>query len=211
MGLFITAGQITSTKKVSITQTSTVTIVDYSTTVSTYSVTETTSTLTLYQFRVASIAVMPDALITMWQFCGSYCKATSNASSPSSTIPANITISLQLYEFYIQESADDESGSYYITNIPVNMTSGLPDKPVIEQFPDMMIVDNVPLPTSVGNNAATCAMFALLWHMTYPPGDNPYGGNSYEDAINGKYLGQVDKVPTWLSCPPSSVGIAAYE
>ena len=128
----------------------------------------------------------------MWiLYCG-----TNHAS-----IPANVTAELALYQFFVSTSGGSIYGGYTASNVTVDFATGLPKQPVVEPFPDGVVVD---APVSIPNYGnASCVMYMLIWSVIVPS-KIPYAGNSYVNALSGLAL-DPRGVSSGLTCPAANV------
>jgi len=173
---------------------STETITATASTVTSSLTTTLTVTLTQKVFDM-NTTVLPDQVISFWEACGSYC-INNNGS-----LPADVSVVLGLYEFYI---VGHIAGGYNFTIIPVNMTTGLPEKPIVEPFPDGVVVDvNVQ-----GIEATSCVMYMLIWAVS-APSNIPYGGDSSVSALTGDGL-DLKGVSLGLTCPPANITVTTF-
>ena len=118
--------------------------------------------------------------ISLWQalhiaFGGNY-----------SSVPSNTTVSLALYKFwYIGNEASSDMTSIAYSNI-----TGLPLQPVVEPYPDGVIV-NITAVVQVGNTTSmvspSCEMYMLLWSFQVPS-SIPDGGATSVSAITGNVI-----------------------
>ncbi|MGA2876846.1 MAG: hypothetical protein ABSE82_15100, partial [Nitrososphaerales archaeon] len=145
---------------------------------------------------ITSITIMPSQVISLWQaMCSYYC------GSNHTSIPANVTAELALYQFFLSTSGGKIVGGYTISNITVELATGLPEQQVVEPFPDGVVVDaSVSIP-NYGN--ASCVVYMLIWSVIVPS-KIPNGGSSYVNALSGLGI-DPRAVSNNLTCPPANV------
>ena len=103
-----------------------------------------------------------------------------------SGVPSNTTVSLALYKFwFIGNEASSEPTTIAYSNI-----TGLPLQPVVEPYPDGVIV-NITAVVQVGNTTSlaspSCEMYMLLWSFQVPS-IIPHGGAISVSAVTGKVI-----------------------
>jgi len=142
--------------------------------------------------NVPSMTIKPSQVISLWKaICWYYC------GSNHTSIPGNVSVELGLYDFYMQTNEGSLGGGYDSANVEVNLTTGLPEKQVVEPYPDGVVVNTHAL------GGPSCTMYMLLWSIVVPS-KIPYGGSSWIDAISGFGVTPRD-VSTSLTCPPGNV------
>ena len=126
-------------------------------------------------------------IISLWKALG-----FAYGGSNYTTIPRNIAASLILYYFLRATS----SGEVTLTAIPFDNVTGLPTQPVVEQYPDGVVVDN---------SSAYCVMFLLLWTFSAAPQPpNPYSAVTYVGAFTGKLYSDPRDMSMTMTCPSGS-------
>lgn len=139
-----------------------------------------------------------DQFISLWQalhiaFGGNY-----------TSVPSNTTVSLALYKFwFIGNEASSDA-----TNIAYSSASGLPLQPVVEPFPDGVIVNVTGVVQGISTTytaSQSCEMYMLLWSFQVPS-SIPDGGAVSVSAVTGYVIhvapGQI--ALNLLYCPASS-------